>query len=382
MTPLWNNLATPASLLAAAHAAARGKRSRPDVARFLVHLEPAIFQLSRELETASYQPGPYRTFEIQDPKPRQISAAPFRDRVVHHAFTRVAEPIFEPLFSADSYACRKGFGTHRALKAARRAAKRFPFALKGDIRKYFASIDHQILIQLLEKHIPCPRTLALARLIIAHSNPQEAQLSYFPGDTLFTPYERCRGLPLGNQTSQFFANVYLDPLDQFIRQELQPGDYFRYVDDFLLFGDDKSKLAEMRHRIEVFLYDYRVNLHPGKTRDYRTQDGVTFLGWRLFPDRSRLVRPNVQRFRARMRALQRDYNAGCLDWDDVNSVVQSWIAHAAHGDTWRLRQQLFHQFSFFTPHRPVDPTPAAKKISPGTSSLDPPGPDPNEGLRE
>ena len=219
-SPLWNSLAAPASLLAAAMTAARGKRSRPDVARFLMNLEPELIRLARELDTATYHPGAYRTFEIRDPKPRQISAAPFRDRVVHHAFTRVVEPIFEASFSPDSYACRRGLGTHRAIHGAQHAAKRFKYALKCDIQKYFVSIDHPILVDFLEKRVDCPRTLDLARLIISSSNEQEPRYCYFPGDTLFTPHERRRGLPLGNQTSQFFANVYLDPLDHFVRTEL------------------------------------------------------------------------------------------------------------------------------------------------------------------
>jgi retron-type reverse transcriptase len=351
---LYAGLTSPASLLAAALTAAQGKRRRPDVARFLMDLELELVRLRRELLDGSYRPGPYRTFEILDPKPRRISAAPFRDRVVHHALTRVLEPIFEQRFLPDSYACRRGLGTHRAIRGAQIAAKRFPFVLKCDIRKYFPSIDHAILMGLLERDIGCPPTLELARTIIDHSNDQEPIYHYFPGDTLFTPYERRRGLPLGNQTSQFFANVYLNPLDHFVRGTLQPGSYFRYVDDFLLFGEDKGKLGEMRRRIEEFLFDYRLSLHPGKSRVYRVRDGVTFLGWRIFPDRSRLVRDNVQRFRARLRDLQQDYAAGRVDWDDVQNAVQAWIAHASHGDTWKLRQQIFDQFPFAPPRRSTE----------------------------
>ena len=125
--------------------------------------------------------------------------------------------------------------------------------------------------------------------------------------------------------------------------------FVRLDDDFLLFGEDKAQLAVMRKRIEDFLCDYRLLLHPGKSRVYRLVDGVTFLGWRIFPDRSRLVRPNVQRFRKKIQALQRDYAAGRIDWDDVQASVQSWIAHAEHGNTWRLRQQIFDQFPFVLP---------------------------------
>ena len=142
---LWSSLTSFEYLLAAAENAARGKKRRPDVAAFVMNLEWEVLQLRRELLDGSYEAGPYRTFAIEDPKPRQISAAPFRDRVVHHALTQVLEPVFERRFSKDSFACRKGLGTHKALARAREGARRYKYVLKCDIRKYFASIDHQIL---------------------------------------------------------------------------------------------------------------------------------------------------------------------------------------------------------------------------------------------
>ncbi|MGH9719177.1 MAG: reverse transcriptase domain-containing protein [Bryobacteraceae bacterium] len=206
---LWPQLSSFANLLLAAERAAAGKRRRPDVAAFNLNLEPELAQLRRELLDGSYQPGPYRTFRVDDPKPRTISAAPFRDRVVHHALTQVLEPIFERRFSKDSFACRRGFGTHKALERAREGARRHRHVLKCDVRKYFASIDHEILKGLLARVVKCGETLDLAARIIDGSNPQEEVIRYYPGDDLFTPYQRRRGLPLGNQTSQFFAN-YLD----------------------------------------------------------------------------------------------------------------------------------------------------------------------------
>ena len=142
---LWAAIVSPANLLEAAQAAARGKRQRSDVARFLLNLEPELIRLRRELVEGSYAPGGYRTFQVEDPKPRLISAAPFRDRVVHHALTRVIEPVFERRFTTDSFACRKGLGTHRAIERARQGCKRCAFVLKCDVRKYFPSIDHEIL---------------------------------------------------------------------------------------------------------------------------------------------------------------------------------------------------------------------------------------------
>jgi len=343
---LWPSIVSFENLVAATHAAAAGKRRRPDVAAFNLNLEAELLQLRRELTSGSYVPGPYRTFTIQDPKPRHISAAPFRDRVVHHALTRVVEPVFERRFSKDSFACRKGFGTHRALERAKEGARRYPYVLKCDIRKYFASIDHRILKSLLSRAVKCAPTLDLAAKIIDRSNAQETVIAYYPGDDLFTPYDRRRGLPLGNQTSQFFANVYLDPLDQFIARALKPRIYARYVDDFIVFDDSKDRLREILDEIRRFLLALRIDLHQGKSRIHRTADGLTFLGWRVFPDCCRLDRGNVVRFRRRMREMRDEYARRVVSFEDVQQRVQAWIAHADHGNTWRLREDLLSQFAF------------------------------------
>jgi retron-type reverse transcriptase len=349
---LWADLTSFANLLAAAEAAAAGKRKRPDVAVFLMNLEPELMRLRRELLDGGYQPGAYCTFQILDPKPRRISAAPFRDRVVHHALTRVLEPVFERRFSKNSYACRTGKGTHRALEAAREGVRRFPYVLKLDVRKYFASIDHQILNARLARAIKCKPTLDLAARIIAGSNPQEEVIHYFPGDDLFTPFERRRGLPLGNQTSQFFANVYLDKLDRLIDESLRPGVWARYVDDLVLFDEGTQRLRRMREALEQELGAARLAMHPGKSRIHRCKDGVTFLGWRLFPGQTRLVRDNVVRFGRRMKRLQREFREGRIEWDRVEQSVRAWIAHASFGDTWVLRERLLARFAFGRGARP------------------------------
>ncbi len=217
---LWEGIISFENLLLAAHAAARGKRFKPGVARFLFDLESQILRLREELASKSYRPGPYRTVTIYEGKTRQISAAPFRDRVVHHALTGVLDPIFDRSFIVDSYACRRGKGTHAAVNRCQQFARRHGYVLKADVRKYFPSIDHEILKTLITRKIKDLDVLWLVGLIIDHSNPQGPVLMWFPGDDLFTPTERRRGLPLGNQTSQFFANVYLDPLDHFVTDRL------------------------------------------------------------------------------------------------------------------------------------------------------------------
>jgi retron-type reverse transcriptase len=341
---LWPQVTAWKNLLESAQMAAKGKRKRPDVARFLHELEPNLCALRTSLLNGSYRPGGYRTFWICDPKSRQISAAPFHDRVVHHALTRVLEQVFEPRFCGCSFASRKGFGQHRALMLARDACRGYRYVLKCDIRKYFPSIDHEILKILLERATKCRETLSLARLIVDGSNRQEEIVSYFPGDSLFTPFERRRGLPIGNQTSQFFANVYLNPLDQFVLRELRPGRYLRYVDDFVLFGDDKEALRKMRQEIARFLCDLRLSLHDAKSRVYRCADGLTFLGWRLLPNQMRLARGNIVRTRRRLKYLAKEFHAGRLGFENLEARVQAWLGHAAFGDTWRIRQNLFDGF--------------------------------------
>ncbi len=209
---LWSAVTSWENLFEALRRAALGKKKRPEVAAFLFDQESRLAGLRRELLDGSYRPGPYRMFRIFEPKPREISAAPFADRVIHHALTQVLEPIFERRFVPVSFACRTGLGTHAAVGHIQRAASHGGYALRCDIRKYFASIDHAVLLGQLERVIRCRPTLGLAATIIEGSNPQQPVDWYFPGDDLFTPGLRRRRLPLGNQTSQFFANVYLNGL--------------------------------------------------------------------------------------------------------------------------------------------------------------------------
>ena len=235
---LFDRIASFTALQAAALRAVRGKRAKPGASAFLANLEKEVLRLERELRNDRYGPGRYKTIEIRDPKHRIVSAAPFRDRVVHQAFCAVCEPVFERGFIHDSYANRKGKGTHRAITRYEAFRGRFRYVLRCDVYRYFPAIDHEILKADIRRRIACDRTLALADRIIDGSNPQEAVNEYFNGDNLFTPFERRRGLPISNLTSQFFSNLYLDGLDHFCKEVLRVKGYVRYVDDFALFHDD------------------------------------------------------------------------------------------------------------------------------------------------
>jgi retron-type reverse transcriptase len=342
---LWERMISFESLVAAAQAAARGKRYRPGAARFFFHLEPELLRLQRELTTKSYQPGRYRVFTVYEGKKRQISAAPFRDRFVHHALTRVLEPIFERSFCFDSYACRKGKGTHAAVDRCQAFARWYKYVLKADVRKFFPSIDHQVLKTLIARKIKDADVAGLVGLIIDHSNPQDPVLMWFPGDDLFTPTERSRGLPLGNQTSQFFANVYLDPLDHFVIDRLGLS-YVRYVDDFLVFADDKRRLHEVRLELERFLDTLRLQIHHKKSVVFPCDQGLRFLGYRVCPTHRLLAQESLRRFRRRMRWMQREFARGRIGFDAIRPRIMSWIGHARHANTYRLRTDLFYRMRF------------------------------------
>lgn len=339
---LFGGIAGFSALLAAAERAAQGKRRKPGVAAFLARLEPELLRLERQLLAGTYHPGPYTAFEVGDIKRRRVSAAPFRDRVVHQALCAVIAPLFERGFIPDSYANRVGKGTHRAIQRYEYYRNRHAWVLRGDVYRYFPAIDHAILKADLRRRLACPRTLWLTDTIIDASNPQEPVDLLFPGDDLLTPLARRRGLPIGNLTSQFFANLYLDRLDHFVKEVLRVPGYVRYVDDIALFGDDPGSLVEWRARIDRFLVGRRLVLHPRKTFLAPTAEPATFLGFELFRDgRRRLPAENVRRFRNRLRGLRDRWRAGTLAWPEARQRVQGWIGHARFADTVRLRQTLF-----------------------------------------
>jgi len=339
---LYSQITTFENLLAAAHQAQRQKRYRYPILEFNRLLEHELLQLQRELQTRTYQPGGYRTFEIYEPKQRIISAAPYRDRVVHHALCNVIVPIFDRTFIATTYANRKGYGSHRAFQQFVRYARSSRYILQCDICKYFPSIDVAILKQLIRRKLKCQDTLWLIDTILDTPSQGETPIDYFPGDTLLTPLQRPRGLPIGNLTSQFFANVYLNGFDRYVKETLGVSPYLRYVDDFCLFSDDRNFLHHCRQAVEVYLSTLRLKIHPIKSQLTQTRYSANFVGFRVLPDRIRVRNHNLQTGRKRLKRLQIAYAKGELSEHQVAQSLQSWNAHLAHGDTWRLRQHIFH----------------------------------------
>jgi len=357
-TDLFGRIVSFSALRAAAMKAALGKRGTAGAAAFMANLETHLLRIERALLECRWQSSGYTEIELREPKRRIVSAAPFRDRVVHHALCAVVGSIFERGFIDDTYANRKGYGTHRAIARYEQFRNRYRHVLRADIYRYFPAIDHAILKADLRRRIACPQTLWLLDTIIDGSNPQEPVNLLFPGDDLLTPLERRRGLPIGNLTSQLFGNVYLDALDHFVKEVLR-APYLRYVDDFALFHDDPEMLAGWHERIAAFLARRRLKLHPAKTFVAATAVPAEFLGLVLLPGSHandavrRLPESNVRRFRNRLRGLRDRWRAGTVAADEVVQHVQAWIAHAEHANTWRLRQPLFRGGWFDVQNRPL-----------------------------
>ncbi len=343
---LWERIVAFDNLLLAYRKARRGKGRRPAVALFCLRLEQELLALQRELESGAYRPGAYRQYTIYERKPRLISEAPFRDRVVHHALLNVIEPPLDRRFIPDSYACRQGKGTHAAVDRYQCWAQRYRYAFKLDIARYFPSIDHPMLKDKLRARIKDRRTLDLLELIIDSSPESQDPVFWFEGDDLLTPLERRAGIPIGNLTSQFFANLYLDDFDHFIKERLGIRAYLRYVDDMVVLDDDKVRLHELKQTISERLARERLRVHPRKAHIMPVATGIDLLGYRVYPNKRRLRNDNGHRFARKLRSFARGYAAGRLAWDDFNPAVQSWIGHASRADTLGLRRRLFSSISF------------------------------------
>lgn len=331
---LFPQIITFENLLLAAQKAATGKREQFHVMDFFFRLEENLWHLQEKLQTQTYRPGGYSTFKIYEPKPRMISAAPFPDRVVHHALINVIGQLFERSFIFDSYANRLGKGTHRAIRRYQHFLRDYRYVLKCDIKKYFPSIDHEILKALLRRYVADARTLWLIDRIIDGSNPQEEVRDYFDGDNLFTPLERRKGLPIGNLTSQFFANVYLNPLDHFVKEVLRCPAYLRYVDDFALFSNCKAELWAWRRQFVLFLQRLRLKLHPRHCYVFPASVGWHFLGQQVFRTHRRLAAENVRSFKRRLKMWRESPP------ENLPQRLASWVGHAAQANTHHLLKIL------------------------------------------
>lgn len=322
---LFEKVVNLKNLLLAAKKAFRGKRLKKTPASFYFHLESEILTLQEELASGCYIPRPYEIFEIREPKVRRIAAADFRDRVVHHAICNVLEPLFERRLIFDSYACRVGKGTHRAIKRLQQFSRKYAYYLKWDIQKYFESIDHEILKRLLRRIIKDKNLLSLLDQIIDHSVPGN-----LPG----------KGLPIGNLTSQHFANLYLGELDHFVKDRLKIEGYIRYMDDSVALSSDSRQLNQLLREVRNFLHEkLALNLKEKVVQIAPVAEGIPFLGFRIFPDMVRLQRSNLIRWRKKVKIRHRLFEKGVISEEKLIASMQSMIAHVAHSNSLTLRRK-------------------------------------------
>jgi retron-type reverse transcriptase len=289
--------------------AKKGATGKQETQQFTFHLEEELFCLQQELIEGIYEPQPYRYFRIYDPKERLISVAAFRDRVVHHALINMYEPIYERSFIHDSYATRKEKGTHKAVARAQQFLRRGHWFWKCDIDKYFDSIQQEVLLEIIQRKIKDKSLLAVTARIICNGGQNGI------------------GLPIGNLTSQFFANVYLDRFDYFIKEEQKMPYYLRYMDDFVLFHPEKKVLKNLQHTVKHFLADeLGLRLKPSACYFNQAANGLTFLGRRIFPNTIRIARPNLQRMKRRMARRQQELEQGVITVDKFLASMNSYQA--------------------------------------------------------
>jgi len=299
----------------------RGKRKKPDVQRFEFNLEDNLFKLNWLLRTGRYRHGDYQKFSINDPKFRIIHKACVQDRIVHHAVFRILYPIFDKSFIYDSYSCRINKGTHKAVKRLELFTKkmsrnyRLPcFVLKCDIAKFFNTIDYQILINLIERKIKDIRVMNIIREIIySYKTVQD------------------KGVPLGNLTSQLFANIYMNEFDQFVKHELKIKKYIRYTDDFVFVYHDEQFLKEINSKSGNFLWNkLKLEFHPKKVSVRRLNQGIDFLGYIIFPYHTVLRTRSKQRMHAKIYKRLIEYNTGRLSRVSFNQTMQSYYGILQH----------------------------------------------------
>lgn len=350
---IFNKIYYYENLLRAYNEAKKGKAQLDYVIKFTKNLRENLLQLQKELLTQTYKPEKLTTFIIKDPKLRVISKSIFRDRIAHHAIVQVLEPIFDPVFIYDSYANRIGKGTSKALERGelflRKVSKNGNckcwgeaknsnfikgYALKADIRKYFETVDQRILLNIIKRKIKDKGVISLIKGILDN----------------FDTKIKGKGMPLGNLTSQFFANVYLNELDQFVKHILKAEYYMRYVDDFMIIHRNKEALELYKNKINKFLTaKLKIQLHPDKTKIIHLSQGVPFVGFRIFYNYKILRKGARRRINARLKEWKELNDMGLLERDQALEKLLGWMAYAVNVDTYYLRKKSMAKFNKLLP---------------------------------
>lgn len=324
---LYSKVISFENLYLAAKKSMRGKKNKNSVMVFNFNLENELISLRHELEGKIYYPRPYSSFLVKEPKVRKICSSEFRDRVIHHAICNFVEPVIEKRSILDSYACRVGKGSHGAVARCQQFSRRYTYYLKCDIKKFFENIDHQILKNILMKMFKDKDLLELIGIIIDHKVPENAN---------------GKGLPIGNLTSQHFANLYLGELDHYIKDRLGIKGYVRYMDDFICFANSKKELWDLLEKIDEFVSKILIlELKEKVTQIAPVSEGIPFLGFRIFPQIIRIKRENLTRMKNKIKAKEAQFKRGHLSQRDLINSVGSIVAHVEHVNSLSLRRSIF-----------------------------------------
>lgn len=337
---LYKKLCSYENILSAFQKARRGKSKKDYVVKFESDLINNLRELQKELINKTYSPSNLKKFIIRDPKTRTIHSSVFKDRIVHHAIVNILNPIYEKVFIHDSFASRKDKGSHEAVKRFELFLRKVSsngkliknsynnnsitgYVLKADFRHYFDSVNHKVLINILRKKIADEDLIWLIKKVLENFE-----------------IEKGIGMPLGNYTSQFFANVYLNELDYYVKHVLRAKYYIRYVDDFVILHKNKEILEYFLEHINNFLPCLKIKLHPDKTAIYPLRNGTTFLGYRVFYYYKLLRRRNIRYFLKKLKNNLFLYKNNEITKEQLKSRVNGWMGYAKFGNTWNFREKL------------------------------------------
>jgi len=339
---IFNKIVSAENLFSAWDKFKPDKQKKQDVQQFEWRLEENIFRLHRELKNKTYKHGAYVSFYIHDPKQRRIHKAVVRDRILHHAIFNIVDPIFEPTFISNSMSCRIDKGTHKGVynlyaKLRRVSKNGFKpcFVLKCDIKKFFETVDHSKLLSILRGRIKDKDATWLLTEIIESFSSQYSNIFFK------------KGLPIGNLTSQLFANIYLNEFDQFIKQNLRIKNYIRYTDDFVIISTDRNYLEILVPQIRAFLSDeLRLELHPKKVSIRKFSQGVDFLGYITLPYHRVLRTKTKKRIFKKFKRRVFEYRTGIITEQTLNQSLQSYLGALSHANAHTLSDELKNQLWF------------------------------------
>lgn len=328
---VWKKCITFSKLLLAHNRAKKGKRFREEVIRFEMNLEENLMTIGKELLLGTYKFGDFREFTIYEPKERKIKVLPYRDRIVHQLYVEEClKPIFVKDFISDSYACIKERGVQQAVNKLKKYMRRMKYKndsyyiLKCDIKKFFYNVDHDLLYEVLKRRIKDKDFLEFSKKIIYCND------------------ERC-GIPIGNYTSQYFANIYLNVLDKYVKERLKIECYVRYMDDFVILLKSKQECRDVKNKLKNFLKEMKLELNP-KTNYFKNEQGVNFCGYKLYEDKTLLRGKNKTRLKRWFKKMQKMYANDTITIEEINRKIPSIRGHLLHCNSFRMYEKMIDKF--------------------------------------